>query len=76
LRVGDVGIDGVSALDGGESFIPTASPPASSAGLTIFEPLERRFKLFCNMELLAFRLFLAMVAAEFVLIVTAMIDRP
>ena len=31
-----------------ESFIETASPPASSDGLTILEPLDSRFRLFCK----------------------------
>ena len=37
---------------------------------TIFMPLDRRLRLFCSMELLLLRLFLATVAAELVFIVT------
>ena len=46
-----------------DNFIATARPPASSAGVTIFEPLESRFRLFCNMLLEAARLSAATVAA-------------
>jgi hypothetical protein len=41
----------------------TAKPPASSAGLTIFDPLESRLRLFCSMEFEAARLLDATVAA-------------
>ena len=40
-----------------DSFIETAKPPASSEGLTIFEPLDRRFMLFWSMSFEAARLF-------------------
>src|ERR1043166_2568826 len=56
-----------------DSFIATARPPASSAGLTIFEPLESRFRLFCNISFEAARLFAATVAAKFVLMTTDMV---
>ena len=44
------------------SFTETARPPASSAGLTIFDPLESRLRLFCSIELEAARLLEATVA--------------
>ena len=44
------------------SFIDTARPPASSEGLTIFEPLESRLRLFCSIELEVARLLEAIVA--------------
>ena len=51
------------------SFIATASPPASSAGLVIRLPLERRFKLFCRALLFLVSWKLARAAAMLVLIV-------
>src|SRR5690606_9773708 len=56
-----------------DSFMPTARPPASSAGLVIFEPLESRLRLFCRFALLALRLFFATVAAAFVLMTIDML---
>jgi hypothetical protein len=44
------------------SFIETAKPPASSDGFTIFEPLESRLRLFCNMLLEVAKLLDAIVA--------------
>jgi hypothetical protein len=55
-----------------DNFIETARPPASSDGLTIFEPLESRFRLFCKFSFEAARLFAATVAAKFVLMTTDM----
>src|SRR5690606_13247387 len=52
----------------------TASPPASSAGLTILEPLDNRARLLLSMVALLFRLFAATVAAVFVLITSPMIS--
>jgi len=46
-----------------DSFIETARPPASSDGVTIFEPLESRLRLFCRFTFEAARLFAAAVAA-------------
>jgi hypothetical protein len=46
-----------------DNFIDTARPPASSAGLTIFEPLESRLRLFCRLVVDEARLFEASVAA-------------
>src|SRR5882724_3407704 len=60
-------------LAAADNFIETARPPASSDGLTIFEPLESRFRLFCNISLEAARLFAATVAAKFVLMTTDMV---
>src|SRR3954465_15078310 len=45
-----------------DSFIETARPPASSDGVTIFEPLESRLRLFCSIELEVARLLEATVA--------------
>src|SRR6478736_780656 len=59
-------------LAAADNFIETARPPASSAGLTIFEPLERRFMLFWSMSFEAARLFDATVAAKLVLMTTDM----
>jgi hypothetical protein len=50
-------------LAAADSFIDTARPPASSAGFTIFEPLESRLRLFWRAEFEADRLFEATVAA-------------
>jgi hypothetical protein len=46
-----------------DSFIETARPPASSEGFTIFEPLESRLRLRCNMLFDVARLLEATVAA-------------
>jgi hypothetical protein len=54
-------------------FIETARPPASSAGAVIFEPLERRARLFWSIELLWLRLRAAVEAAVFVLITRLML---
>src|ERR1700676_5108063 len=62
-----------SRMAAADSFMDTARPPASSDGLTIFEPLESRLRLICNIELEAARLFAAMLAAMFVLITTDMV---
>jgi hypothetical protein len=56
------------------NFMDTAKPPASSAGLTIFDPLESRFRLFWSMEFEDARLFEATVAAGFELITTDMVS--
>src|SRR5262249_44793039 len=56
-----------------DNFIETARPPASSAGVTILEPLESRLRLFCNEALEAARLFAATVAAKLVLMTTDML---
>jgi hypothetical protein len=56
------------------SFIETANPPASSAGLTIRDPLESRVRLFCSIEFDAARLFAAREAAAFELITTDMVS--
>jgi len=50
-------------LAAADNFMETARPPASSAGLTIFEPLESRLRLFWRAEFEADRLFEATVAA-------------
>jgi hypothetical protein len=44
------------------SFIDTAKPPASSAGLTMREPLDNRFRLFCSRLLELAKLLEAVVA--------------
>src|SRR5262249_49111309 len=49
------------------NFIETARPPASSAGETIREPLDKRARLFWSIVLLLFRLYAALIAAAFVL---------
>jgi hypothetical protein len=46
-----------------DNFIETAKPPASSEGLTIFEPLESRLRLFCSIEFEVARLLEATFAA-------------
>ena len=50
-------------LAAADNFIETARPPASSEGVTIFEPLESRFRLFCRLSFEAARLLEATVAA-------------
>jgi hypothetical protein len=45
-----------------DNFMETAKPPASSDGLTIFDPLESRLMLFCSIEFEAAKLFDATVA--------------
>jgi hypothetical protein len=45
-----------------DSFIETARPPASSDGVTIFEPLDSRLRLRCNIAFEEARLFEATVA--------------
>src|SRR5437867_3081475 len=50
--------------------IETARPPASSAGLTIFDPLDKRARLFWSITLLLLRLNAALVAAVLVLMIT------
>jgi hypothetical protein len=46
----------------------TANPPASSIGLTMREPLERRVSVFCRFLVTFSRLYAAALAAGFVLI--------
>jgi hypothetical protein len=52
-----------------DSFIDTASPPASSAGLVMRLPLDKRVRLFCSCLLFSVRLNAARMAAGFVFIV-------
>ena len=47
------------------NFIETASPPASSAGLEIFCPLDSRVKLCCSLELFLLSENAALFAAVF-----------
>jgi hypothetical protein len=54
-------------------FIDTAKPPASSAGFTMREPLDKRASDFSNIELDAVKLIAADEAAALVLITTAII---
>src|SRR3954466_11875546 len=60
-------------LAAADNFMDTARPPASSDGVTILEPLESRFRLFCKLSLEAARLFAATVAAKLVLMTTDMV---
>ena len=66
-------VTALSRVAAAESFMDTARPPASSAGLTIFEPLESRLRLVCNLALEAARLLAAMMADIFVSISTDMV---
>jgi hypothetical protein len=52
------------------NFIDTAKPPASSDELVIFDPLDNRAKLFCNITLLLFKFIAAVLAEMFVLMTT------
>jgi hypothetical protein len=52
------------------NFIDIAKPPASSAGLVILLPLDKRLRLLLSMSLFLARLNAALIAAVFVLIVS------
>ena len=56
------------------SFIDTASPPASSAGLVMRFPLDSLVRLVCRFLLFAVRLKDARMAAGFVFIVSDMMS--
>src|SRR5277367_5279097 len=61
-----------SRVAAAESFMDTARPPASSAGLTIFDPLDSLLRLVCRFEFDIARLSAAMIAEMLVLITTDM----